>query len=182
MHQTSLLPNHSAQTTEFFVIHQPWYLPILFTWVGILQYLSTSPPIIFQLGKHAPVSFKHSPLQYLSTSRGAGNLLHHHIKLKFNSQHGRCENHERLTKFIQILRMWTCTRGLCWYQGSNFSYSSGEEGNYTLSPFVVTIKLSAYKNAHHKCCKLSSIWGYMRIDAWETVLQIALTKKKCKAV
>ena len=92
-------------------IFQPAPHPVSFDWVGISLYLSTEPyslsrswvgmPRIFNLTAPPPPTHTH---QYPFYWEGAGNLLHHQIKLRISTNMGNLKTRRDLPKFVHTPR------------------------------------------------------------------------------
>ena len=102
---TYLVPFHWVGNSGIF---QP--APHAFAWVGISWYLSTSPTQCLDHERVCPRCFSHP--QYLSSLEGAGDLLHHQIRLRISTNTGDSRTRRDLPKFV-------CTpRGGGWAQGA----------------------------------------------------------------
>ena len=114
--------------------------PVSFTWMDILQYLSTKPQPVSVHWMGIPLNISTLPLVsfnwvyipgYLSTRplpvsfNGRRQVptylfIYCQIKPRIINQHERSKSQRRLTQIcLDPLRRWMGTRGLCWYQGSS---------------------------------------------------------------
>ena len=113
----------SIRSASYLTAQKRPFSPLQWSDLGIFQlspsysslvFSQLSPPTQYlSTGWVIPLaSFSQPPTQYLSYWEGAGNLLHHQIKLRISTNMGDVRTRRDLTKFI-------CTpRGGGWAQGA----------------------------------------------------------------